>query len=116
MELLVDKLAEVRPPVGRRVKVSKLEILRLLTLLDLVSLDHVTTRGSIFDASHAAALERVVFLRSSTERMTRPMMRGDEAADYLPMQAIARRSGDSRKPGAGRQRLLIGPMASSMIC
>ncbi|MGG1946826.1 hypothetical protein AB1286_18755 [Trinickia sp. NRRL B-1857] len=49
----------------------------------------MTTRGSIFDASHAAALERVVFLRSPTERMTRPMMPGDEAPDHLPTQAIA---------------------------
>ncbi|MEX3917954.1 RES family NAD+ phosphorylase [Paraburkholderia sp. BR10872] len=82
-------IAEVRPPVGSRVLVGRFDIVRPLRLLDLTALEGVTQRGSIFDPSFAAALERAVFLRSLTARMTRPIMPGDEALDYLPTQAIA---------------------------
>lgn len=43
------------------------------------------------------------------------MMLSDEAPDYLPTQVIADALA-TREPAAGRQCLLIGPMASSMIC
>lgn len=82
-------MAEVRPPVGSRVAVAKFEILRPLYLLDLTALEMAIDGGSIFDPSLKARLERVAFLRSLGERMTRPVMPEDEALDYLATQAVA---------------------------
>lgn len=82
-------LAEVRPPVGSKVVIAKFNITRPLRLLDLTALDGVRDGGSIFDASLKGRLERVAFLRSLGQRMTRPVMPDDEAFDYLATQAIA---------------------------
>jgi RES domain-containing protein len=82
-------LAEVRPPVGSKVAVAKFNIIRSLRLLDLTALDHVRDAGSLFDPTLKARLERVAFLKSLGERMTRPVMPGDEDFDYLTTQAVA---------------------------
>lgn len=82
-------LAEVRPPVGSRVALAKFSIIRPLRLLDLTALDGVRDEGSIFDPTLKGRLERVAFLQSLGERMTRPVMPDDEAFDYLTTQAIA---------------------------
>lgn len=82
-------LAEVRPPVGSKVAVAKFSIVRPLRLLDLTALDGVRDGGSIFDPSLKGRLERVAFLQSLGQRMTRPVMPDDEAFDYLATQAIA---------------------------
>ncbi len=82
-------LAEVRPPVGSKVAVAKFEIIRPLRLLDLTALDGVQDGGSIFDPSLKGRLERVAFLKTLGERMTRPVMPDDEAFDYLATQAVA---------------------------
>ncbi len=82
-------LAEVRPPVGSKVVVAKFSIIRPLRLLDLTALDDVQDGGSIFDTTLKGRLERVAFLRTLGERMTRPVMPDDEAFDYLATQAIA---------------------------
>ena len=85
----VVALAEVRPPVGSKVAVAKFEISRPLRLLDLTALDSVKDGGSIFDTSLKGRLERVAFLRTLGERMTRPVMPDDEGFDYLATQAVA---------------------------
>jgi hypothetical protein len=82
-------LAEVRPPVGSKVAVAKFDIIRPLRLLDLTALDFVRDGGSIFDPSLKGRLERVAFLQTLGERMTRPVMPNDEAFDYLATQAVA---------------------------
>lgn len=82
-------LAEVRPPVGSKVAVAKFEIIRPLRLLDLTALDHAQDGGSIFDPTLKDRLERVAFLKTLSERLTRPVMPDDEAFDYLITQAIA---------------------------
>lgn len=82
-------LAEVRPPVGSKVVVAKFDIVRPLRLLDLTALDGAQDGGSIFDPSLKGRLERVAFLRTLGERMTRPVMPDDEAFDYLATQAVA---------------------------
>lgn len=82
-------LAEVRPPVGSKVAVAKFEIIRPLRLLDLTALDSVKDGGSIFDPTLKERLERVAFLRTLGERMTRSVMPDDEAFDYLATQAVA---------------------------
>ncbi len=82
-------LAEVRPPVGSTVAVARFNIIRPLHLLDLTALDGVKDGGSIFDPSLRGRLERVAFLRTLGERMTRSVMPDDEAFDYLATQAVA---------------------------
>jgi len=82
-------LAEVRPPVGSKVAVARFNIIRPLRLLDLTALDGVQDGGSIFDPSLKNRLERVAFLRTLGERMTRPVMPDDEAFAYLATQAVA---------------------------
>jgi len=82
-------IAEVRPPVGSRVAVARFEIIRQLRLLDLTALSTAVEDGSVFDRTLASRLERATFLRTLSDRITRPVMPNDEAFDYLPTQAVA---------------------------
>lgn len=82
-------LAEVRPPAGARVVVARFKVLRPLRLLDLTALAGVRDGGSIFDPTLKSRLERVAFLRTLGDLISRPVMPDDEAFDYLPTQAIA---------------------------
>ena len=82
-------LAEVRPPVGSQVVIARFEILRPLRLLDLTALEKVSAEGSIFDPVYSRILEKAMFLRSLTRRITKPVMPNDEAFEYLITQAIA---------------------------
>ena len=91
-------LAEVRPPVGSKVVVARFDIVRPLRLLDLTALAHARDGGSIFDPTLKVRLERVAFLQSLGERMTRPVMPDDEAFDYLITQAIADFLGSENEP------------------
>ncbi|ACB36584.1 RES domain protein [Leptothrix cholodnii SP-6] len=91
-------LAEVRPPVGSKVALAKFSIIRSLRLLDLTALDNLRDGGSIFDPTLKGRLERVAFLQSLGERMTRPVMPDDEAFEYLTTQAIADFLATENKP------------------
>lgn len=82
-------IAEVRPPVGSQVVVAKFEIIRSLRLLDLAAVSAVSVTGSIFDPNHAGRMERAMFLRTLSERITKPVMPDDEHFEYLATQAIA---------------------------
>lgn len=82
-------IAEVRPPIGSQVAVARFDIVRPLRLLDLTALSAVTEHGSVFDPGWTARLERATFLRSLSQRITKPVMPDDEAFEYLPTQAIA---------------------------
>lgn len=82
-------ISEVRPPVGSQVAVARFDIIRPLRLLDLTALSAVTDKGSIFDSTWITRLERVTFLRSLSQRITKAVMPDDEALEYLPTQAIA---------------------------
>jgi hypothetical protein len=82
-------LAEVRPPVGSQVTVARFEILRPVKLLDLTALSAVSTSGSIFDPTLAGRLERAMFLRSLSQRITKPVMPDDEPFEYIATQAVA---------------------------
>lgn len=82
-------IAEVRPPVGSRVAVARLDIIRPVRLLDLTAFAKVHETGSIFDPSFGRTLERAYFLRSLVKRMIRPVMPDDEVFDYLATQAVA---------------------------
>jgi hypothetical protein len=82
-------IAEVRPPVGSQVAVARFEVIRPLRLLDLTALGNVREGGSVFDSGLASRMERAIFLRSLSQRITRPVMPDDEVFEYLPTQAIA---------------------------
>lgn len=82
-------LAEVRPPVGSRVAIARFEIIRAIKLLDLTALNAVITSGSIFDPKFISRLERAMFLRNLSQRITVPVMPADEDFEYLATQAIA---------------------------
>ena len=82
-------LAEVRPPVGSQVAVARFEIIRQIRLLDLTALSEVTTSGSIFDPTFIDHLERTMFLRNLSHRITVPVMPDHETFEYLATQAIA---------------------------
>lgn len=82
-------IAEVRPPVGSQVTVARFEIIRPLRLLDLTALSAVAEEGSIFDPEFGNRLDRAMFLRSLSRRITKPVMPDDQAFEYLPTQAIA---------------------------
>jgi hypothetical protein len=49
----------------------------------------VSSSGSIFDPGFGPRLERARFLRSLSQRITKPVMPDDEPFEYLPTQAIA---------------------------
>ncbi|RYE88815.1 MAG: RES domain-containing protein, partial [Hyphomicrobiales bacterium] len=82
-------LAEVRPPVGSKTLVGRFEVIRPLRLLDLTALQDIMETGSLFDPGYGRRLERAMFLKYLSERMTEPVMPDDEAFEYLPTQAIA---------------------------
>lgn len=82
-------IAEVRPPVGSQVAVARFEIIRSLRMLDLTALTAVNVTGSIFDPDHAGRMERAMFLRTLSGRITRPVMPDDEHFEYLATQAVA---------------------------
>lgn len=82
-------LAEVRPPVGSKVAIARFEIVRPIRLLDLTALTAVATYGSVFDPDFVGRLERAMFLRSLSQRITKPVMPDDETFEYLGTQAIA---------------------------
>jgi hypothetical protein len=79
----------VRPPVGSQVAVARFEIIRPLRMLDLTALTAVSVTGSIFDPEHAGRMERAMFLRTLSARITRPVMPDDEHFEYLATQAVA---------------------------
>lgn len=82
-------IAEVRPPVGSKVLVAQFEIIRPMRLLDLVAFKDIHITGSVFDKEFAGRLERAMFLKSLSDRITRPVMPNDEDFEYLPTQAIS---------------------------
>jgi hypothetical protein len=82
-------IAEVRPPVGSKVAVARFDLIRAVRLLDLTAFSDVVDGGSIFDPESVRRMERAMFLRSLSDRMTRPVMPDDEAFAYLATQAVA---------------------------
>lgn len=82
-------LAEVRPPVGSRAVLARFDVIRPLRLLDIEALRTVYVEGSIFDSGYMGRLELAKFLERLSLRMTQPVQREDEPADYLITQVIA---------------------------
>ena len=82
-------VAEIRAPVGSHVMVAKFEVLRPLRLLDFDSLTKIYVERSHFDPTYALHVGRASFLRRLVREMSRPIMPGDEASEYLVTQAVA---------------------------
>lgn len=82
-------ISEVRPPVGSKVAVGKFDLIRPVRLLDLTVIGDVHDDESIFNPSLKGRLDRIAFLRTLGQRITKPVMPDDEAFDYLATQAVA---------------------------
>jgi hypothetical protein len=82
-------ISEVRPPVGSKAAIGMFNLIRPLRLLDLTVIEDVHDDGSIFDLSLKGRLDRIAFLRTLGQRITKPVMPDDEAFDYLATQAVA---------------------------
>ncbi|XUJ35760.1 RES family NAD+ phosphorylase [Bradyrhizobium japonicum] len=82
-------VAEVRPPVGSRIAVARLEIIRTLRLLDVTALGDVRITEGLADCGLAGRMEGAVFLRSLRSRLTRPAIPDDDGSEYLATEAMA---------------------------
>ena len=82
-------MAEVRAPVGSHVVVAKFEVLRPLRLLDFDSLTKIYVERSYFDPTYTSHVGHASFLRRLVREMSRPVMPGEEAFEYLVTQAVA---------------------------
>ncbi|WP_350597956.1 RES domain-containing protein [Pseudomonas sp. 65/3-MNA-CIBAN-0223] len=82
-------LSEIRPVVGSNVVVAKFSIIRPLHLLDLRALKTISFKGSLFDPSYAEEKQRIGFLSTLTDRLTVPVMPGEQEREYLTTQAVA---------------------------
>lgn len=82
-------ISEVRPPVGCKVATAAFNITRPLQLLDLRVLRKARGDVSVFSPEYKEVMEKSAFLSQLTNLITRPVMPGDEAQEYLPTQAVA---------------------------
>lgn len=83
-------LSEIRAPVGSQVVVACFKVLRPLKLLDLPVLeDALDEFGSFCDPRFAEKRSRVEFMKSLNERISQPVMPGEEALEYVPTQIVA---------------------------
>lgn len=91
-------IAEVRPPVGSMVATTRFNLCRELRLLDLSAVNKVVSEGSIFDPKYPHMVQRNLFLRRLSKRVSAPVMPEDETMDYLITQAIADYLATEAKP------------------
>ncbi len=91
-------VAEARAPVGSHVVVAKFEVLRPLQLLDFDSLTKIYVERSHFDPTYALHVGRASFLRRLVREMSRPIMPGEEAFEYLVTQIVAEYLAHKVKP------------------
>lgn len=82
-------VAEIRPPVGSYVAMGRFELVRDVRLLDMDLLANVHDWGSHFDPDYAEHKARAAFLKFLVDEISRPILPGDEAFEYLPTQAVA---------------------------
>jgi hypothetical protein len=82
-------LAEVRPPAHSRVLVGQFELLRELHLLDVEAMREVLIVGSPLDRGYRERLRHADFLRTLSQRISRPVLPSQQSGDYLATQAIA---------------------------
>ena len=82
-------IAEVRPPVGSEVVVTRFDILKTLNLLDLTAFQDLLPKGSLFDLAFNETVRKAKFLKNLSDQMAKPIMPDDQAQQYLITQAIA---------------------------
>lgn len=82
-------LAEVRPPAYSRVLVGQFEVLRKLRLLDVEAMREVLILGSPLDPRYRERLRHADFLRTLSQRISRPVLPTQQPSDYIATQAIA---------------------------
>lgn len=98
-------LAEVRPPVGSRALIGEFQLTRPVRLLDVTALQSVYVEGSIFDPAYLEQLSLAKFLARLSDRITIPVMPGDEPSEYLITQMIADYL--ARRPAPGLDGILF---------
>ena len=82
-------LAELRPPVGSHVVVSRFQFTRQLKFLKITGFDNIRIEGSDFDPTRLRRLKQAGFLRSLSKLLTKPVRPGDETIEYLVTQVVA---------------------------
>lgn len=91
-------IAEARAPVGSHVVVGRFEVVRPILLLDLDALTRVYVDSSHFDPEYGARWRHAVFLRRLGEKISRPVMPGDETFEYLATQAVSEYLAEHHEP------------------
>ena len=82
-------IAEVRPPVGSYVVAGRFKLLRTVRVLDMNLLQEVYAEPNYFHPHYADLSNRIAFLKQLVDELTRPVMPGDEAREYLATQVVA---------------------------
>jgi hypothetical protein len=82
-------IAEIRPPVNSIVALAEFSIISELTVLDLDALLKVKRLGSLFDAHHQNQLANISFLDSLVRELKKPVIHGENEADYLITQFVS---------------------------
>lgn len=90
-------IPEIRPPVGCDVVSAEFTITRPLRLLNLPALESVREKGSMLDPDFIRKRAQATFLRTLSDRITDPVLPGDEDFRYIPTQVIAEYLADAPK-------------------
>lgn len=90
--------AEVRPPVGSFVVITRFKIKRSLRILNINALKSVLPEPSMFDPNYIKARKRQKFINSLVAHMNTPVVPEDETFEYLITQAFADYLSGKTKP------------------
>lgn len=82
-------IAEVRPPVGSVVLVACFNVIDRIRLLDVSGLEKVFQIKSVFDSSYKPLSDKERFLYTLSDRLSTPVMPGDEIHEYKITQKIS---------------------------
>ncbi|UFK37541.1 RES family NAD+ phosphorylase [Pectobacterium parvum] len=83
-------IAEIRPVVGSWVIVAQFRPLRALRILDLSSMNFVSSvKTSKFDHTQLQIREKIFFLKTLSHKLTFPVLNGANGNEYLMTQAVA---------------------------
>ena len=81
---------EARPAVGSFVVVACFNVIKKVRFLDVSALKSVFEEKSVFDPDYSPLTEREVFISTLSDRLSKPVMPGDELVDYKITQEISK--------------------------
>ena len=82
-------IAEIRPPVGSVVLVACFNVIDQIRLLDVSGLEKVFQLKSVFDSAYKPLSDQERFLYTLSDRLSTPVMPGDEIHEYKITQKIS---------------------------